>query len=385
MSRLVDRQLQKIEELAKQKQDEMDLENYQKYKGLYDVAIQFLQQEDVLMYGGMAINEMMPPKYKFYDEHVLPDIDVFTYNAMDIGNRLKKEYLAQGYKNASIKPALHKNTYKFFVAGLQILDLTEVKKETFLRLKRGSVKKSMKIPIVNKEFLRLSLHSILSQPKDAHRWKKIYERLVKFYTVYPPQTLCSPSKRTLSSLSNMENMIRDTMYMLEGSPYILFGGMAIELFLGVTPSNGPAVNIITGGSLKDVAEQFVAKLSEHYADVEMSAVVPDDSVVCEHVLILHKSKPFMGIYNPGMCVSYVTHKNYRIASIHTMCRMYTMMMLSGQSYHNRLQSRCFAEMLTRLQVRLTKEPSRKRLLKQFVLDCYGAQPGLITLRRNFLE
>ncbi len=385
MSRLVDRQLQKIEELAKQKQEEIDLENYQKYKGIYDVVIHFLQKEDVLMYGGMAINEMMPDKYKFYDEHVLPDIDVFTHDAMEIGQRLIKVYQEKGYKNPAIKRALHKNTFKFFVAGLQILDLTEISHETFLQLKKGSTKKSMKIPIVNKEFLRLSLHAILSQPKDAHRWSKIYERLVKFYTIYPPKTMCVSSKATLSSISKMENMIKDIMYMLQDSPYILFGGLAIELFLGMSPSKGAAVNIIAEGNLREIAEQFISKLKQHYDGIELSPMFEDDSVVCEHVLVLYKSKPFLGIYKPGMCVSYVTHKKYRIASIHTMCRMYTMMMLSGHKHHDRAQTRCFAEMLTRLQLRLVKEPSRKRLLKQFVLECYGAQPGLITLRRNFLD
>jgi len=51
----------------KKKQDSIQQHQYEKYISLFEIAIKFLKKQDrVLMYGGTAINSLMPKRYKFY-------------------------------------------------------------------------------------------------------------------------------------------------------------------------------------------------------------------------------------------------------------------------------------------------------------------------------
>ena len=70
-----------IENIALLKEEEIKNKNYDKYKYIFDEAINILKNMKVLLYGGTAINEFLPLNLKIYDEHTLPDIDIFSINA----------------------------------------------------------------------------------------------------------------------------------------------------------------------------------------------------------------------------------------------------------------------------------------------------------------
>ena len=73
MTILLDQQLKKIKSMAEKKALELEELQYEKYNVYFKSAIKFLKKEKVLMYGGSAINDLMPAKYKFYSERSLPD------------------------------------------------------------------------------------------------------------------------------------------------------------------------------------------------------------------------------------------------------------------------------------------------------------------------
>lgn len=398
MSSLIEKQILEIENLAEMKQKEIDYENYKKYNTLYLPAIEYLRKRDVLMYGGMAINELMPEKMKFYDKATLPDIDIFSINAQNIADNLIKIYEKRGIFDAAFKKALHENTFKFFVSGLQILDITVVSPSIYKQLKENSVKlkTGLKIRIVNREFLRMSMHAMLSQPKDSHRWTKVYDRLRKFYEIFPPiKTQCTSlkNKNKLEPPIFQSSMQDDLLYLIRDTQYVIFGGKALTHYLSNTKipdiiwSNGPLAEIIVEDDLSEVGMAFIRRFSEKYdgSDFSLSPLYVENDLVCEHQYIQYKGHQLLGLYRPQMCVNYVMKRRIRIASIHTICRMYLMLIFSKHKHHVQEHIDCIIEEFTKLQILLTKNPSKKQLLQQFSLECYGEQQGLITLRRNFFN
>ena len=73
----------------------------------------FLKQGDFLCYGGMAVNNILPPSKQFYDKNnQLPDYDFFSKNAIQDAKRLADLYFKEGYENVEAKSGLHEGTYK---------------------------------------------------------------------------------------------------------------------------------------------------------------------------------------------------------------------------------------------------------------------------------
>jgi hypothetical protein len=386
----IERQLEKIKSIADRKADELERRQYEKYNPLFKLAVRFLKKEHVLMYGGSALNDLMPEKLKFYPEQTMPDIDVFTKNAKGVAHRVVQAYKKKGYELASFREALHENTYKVFVDGLQVLDISDVPEHVYKKLSRGSVKGSLGLKIVNPDFLRMSLHLMLSHPNDAHRWTKVYQRLVYFYTVFPPKKCPSHTKDEFKDKKGAPTeLVEKFMAWLKDKPYVMFGGQQIQHMLFKTDSlafswpKGTYADILASENVVQVAERVIKDLGDK--ELKVSSKFEGDMFVPEHVFVTYKNHKLFGIYHTDYCVSYVELHKVRLASFHTLCELYMNFLFSSYPQHSKEHLTCIINMLGAIQLKLIRKPSQKKLYQQFVLDCFGPQAGLITLRRQQIE
>ncbi len=385
----IDRKLKRIDDLAEKKEDEQQKEYYNKYKFLYDICIDFLQTKKVLLYGGTAINELMPANMKVYKGDVLPDIDVFCVNALSVATQLSKLYKKHGHIS-SVQEAIHPGTYKVYANGLQILDCTRVTKSDFKKLSKGKVVGDLKIPICNPEYIRMTLHEMLSQPNDVHRWKKVYARLVHMYKVYPPKT-CPPSvKKQIGPKQSIPvDVVQSILEEVHKKEYVMFGGNVISHFFN-TPAEvfswplGSYLDLLCTEDPVSVATKLVESMNNPY--LKVTRVYKDDSVsdigVPDHVYVTYKHKRLLGIYKMSSCRSYIEMNGYRFASLHTMCTMYLALSWSKFKHHSKQHHQCILHTLQRIQLSLLKEPSRQKLLQEFVMQCYGSVEGMATMRRH---
>ena len=411
----VDAQLVRIERLAEKKAEELEAVNYTKYAPLFEVAIAYFAKKPVLMYGGSAINDLMPAKFKFYGDSVLPDLDVFVSEEKTeaVAQGLVNAFIKKGYTLAAYRPALHENTLKVFAEGVQIADISGVPKKAFAVLKKGSVISSLGIPIANTQFLRWSLHALLSQPYDAHRWKKVYERIVNFYQKFPPPrcdvgaaiSVAAPAPGARNEAADRiggvtDARIHDTVsHFVRDNGLVMFGFDAVRLFApknfgkrAVAAKNQPMFNLLVSEEPRKVAYEIVRTLRAEggadFSDPELFKVSVEysaDTFVPTHVFVFYKKRIVCGIYAADTCLSYVSHDGYKIASLQTMIRMYMSLMLSVYPHHADQTPACVANALAWVHLSLVKSPSRKKMLEQFLLECYGDQAGLFTLRRQMLE
>ena len=105
----------------------------------------FLKEKKRIIYGGSAINALLPKELKFYDPVFdLPDYDFLTPDALTDCAILMEKYKIAGYTDVETRLGIHEGTYKVFVNYRPAADVTEIPKEIYERLH----KKSRKKPIV---------------------------------------------------------------------------------------------------------------------------------------------------------------------------------------------------------------------------------------------
>jgi hypothetical protein len=404
----MDAQLRKIEEIEKQKDEEEELRYFEKYSHIFQLTFEFLHGRNVLMYGGMAINELLPQKLKFYNAKALPDIDVLTVRAEKLAKDCVTFFQKKGYRNitTSHSEALHPGTYKVYVDSLQVLDITRVSEKAYKRLSKHAVFiEHHKLYVVDPQYLRMTLHLILSKGDavTVHRWGKALERLVAFYKTFPPKP-CDVDKSIGSLNKNKKSRepVPDTLYedvynILRDTEYVHFGIGEIEKVTGkkipVQPIV-PRIQLLADDNVDNIARVIVEKLQQMSVTnnttkynpkrLKISRIYPADNFVQEHIVIMYGTIPVVVIFRADTCEGFSTYKNIRIASVHTIIRMGLSIMFSSYSHLAPYSSvvECIVNMLTLVSNKDRLKPRHKKLLEDVVKQCYGSSEGLVTMRKN---
>lgn len=388
MATHISKKINKVERIAQKKVDEIEKLEYQKYNKYFTQAVQFLKKEKVLMYGGNAINDLMPKKLKFYEEQSLPDIDIFAVNAEQVAIRIVKKFQKMGYTYSGYNEALHENTFKVFVEGMQILDITDISPSLYKKLSIGKVKGEHGLYIANPEFLRMTLHMLMAHPFNAYRWPKVYKRLVYFYKTFPMkkcQVKQPPAKTTTREIDPL--LVDAFKQWIYKNGYILFSGPEVAKHYGNTSSSDQRNIYVATDDVVKSAQEFLLTIPQDVRtanNITISSLFPDDKMfVDDHVFITARGRNVFGIYKTAECLSYVDIKTdkVRIASFHTMCETYMSMAFVDKSE----QVMCMVKLLGNIQNELLKKPQNKIVFDQFVLECYGPYEGQATLRRRHIE
>jgi len=434
-------QIARLQEIADRKASQMEKSNFKKYGTIFDQLVRFLKRKNVLLYGGTAINELLPKKLKFYGPHTLPDIDVFTTNGTKLAADIVAYFRRHGREFTSGSEALHPGTYKIFTDGIQVLDITTLSREAFARLSKRGVRLSNGLKTADPDFLRMTLHVMLSQPKDSHRWSKVLQRVIAFYDVYPPDARChkaleaqvvDPEKY---GHLDLDKFLAAASKWLAGRDYVMFGTDMVVRLLRLSPKlakmlpttqpalykDVPPIAVLSenvDNTSVEVAEECLKYLSAQAGSGQAGSgqtgngkvpkpkpktnasasfrsanelhveTYPADEFLPAHTIIVDgvTKQPLIAVYETPACVSYVEYNGYRIASMHTFIRMLMSHEFSAHKHAQKAANafRCFTNLLMLLMLE-TIDGSKKRALQQFVIHCYGVQPGLATLRRERLR
>lgn len=395
--------LQKAEEIASKRERQEEIENYKKYHAIFDTTFDILRKtkEPLLLYGGLAIDRLMPTKYKIYEEYTLPDIDMFCVHPQKVATNLVKEFASAGH-NAFFNEALHEGTYKVFVGGLQVADITKISKRAFDTLSDGKRDTAEGLFTVCPEYLRMSLHLILSKGDVASRWPKVVRRLHNYYKVFPPIMPRSQIDRHVHARtdhSDAINVVQELYKHLQSSDFVLMGAAEMEEMIGLVDSRQkgkvpeagqmhalfeshgiPKVQIIVDGDIQDVA----AKVVENMGGKLQASALHQDDFLPPHCFLSYKGTKLATIFQTHGCQTFNTFRGFRVATIHTMIQYYSSMLLSHSRFFNEEEhKKGLKEIVESLAVlHLVTRNSKRKLLQSLVIDCFGNYAGMITLRRQ---
>jgi len=97
----------------------------------------FLKKKKLIIYGGTALNNILPEKNQFYDKKTtFPDYDCFSSDALQDAIELADLYYNNGFKEVEAKSAVHPGTYKVFVNFMSVADITNMNKKLYNNIKK---------------------------------------------------------------------------------------------------------------------------------------------------------------------------------------------------------------------------------------------------------
>ncbi|ARF09786.1 hypothetical protein Indivirus_3_35 [Indivirus ILV1] len=152
----------------------------------YEVVLEYIKEKKRKVYGGYSQNKAVvakEPKDTFYKETAIPDIDYYSPEPLlDVKNLCDKLYAA-GFKGVEGAQAAHSETYKVFVNGANVSDISYVPKNIYNKIPFHVIDE---IHYVHPSFIYLDLYRIMTEPYFSSRiWKKVFPRLYKLQKHYP--------------------------------------------------------------------------------------------------------------------------------------------------------------------------------------------------------
>jgi hypothetical protein len=210
----------------------------EKMQNIIKIAEDFIKNNDVICYGGTAINNILPKDAQFYDRTVdMADYDFFTTDGLKCAKDLADIFLKNGYTDIEAKSAQHKETYKVFVNFISVADISTLPKGIYDSLKKNAIVID-NIYYVPPNFLRMAIYVELSRPAGyTDRWEKLVPRLQLLNEHYPIEAN-NCHLNNINKLLNTNEDINDVIYnTLVDENVVFFGGVAISQYLSSKKGN----------------------------------------------------------------------------------------------------------------------------------------------------
>jgi hypothetical protein len=353
----------------------------------------FLRVKQLIVYGGTAINSILPIEDQFYNKNTdLPDYDIYSNNALKDSKELVNLYFINGFTEVEAKSGMHTGTYKIFVNFIPIADITFLNKNIYTSIKKDCIIKD-DIFYAPPNFLRMSLYLELSRPEgDVSRWEKILKRITLLNKSYPLKAYnCKEidfQRKThdLDNITDIYDIIKDAFV---SEKVVFFGGYAISLYSKYMPSalkhkfkRYPDFDVLSI-TPKKTAENIVKILeSKGIKKVSVVKQIGVGDIISEHYEIIIDKDTVAFIYKPLACHSYniikIDNQNIKIATIDTMLSFYLAFLYSNKDYYDTNRILCMSQYLFKVQQQNRLE--QKGLLKRFSINCYGHQETLEEIR-----
>jgi len=386
-----------IEEIDAFQQDNK-IQNGPEIKKIMGVVEDFIRRKKLVLYGGQAINSILPRHAQFYGATDIPDYDFFTTDSPGDAKELADIFYSIGYKDVEAKSGVHKGTQKVYVSSIPVADLTQQDSTIFSYLqKEAIIIDGIHYAPVN--WLRMGMYLELCRTYgDTTRFEKVLKRLTllnKYYYLKTPhdcqniqfQRDFSESTTNQSETGDIEkiyDIVRNTFI---NQNVVFFGGYALSLYSQYMP---PAQRrIIRKISDFDVLSEDIDRVARitieqlkqaGFSRANIIKYDPIGEIIPRHIEIRVSGETVAFLYEPDECVNYneISPEKMRIASIDTILRFYLAFIYTGRHYYNIDRLLCMANFLFRVQQE--NRLSQSGILRRFTTTCIGKQHTLEDIR-----
>jgi hypothetical protein len=349
----------------------------------------FIKRKKLIIYGGTAINNILPKSDRFYNyNYELPDYDFFSKNALDDAKELADIYSKQGFINVEAKAGVHHGTYKVYVNNIGVADITYLHPEIFNSLMKDIIRKEGLL-YAPANFLRQSMYLELSRPNgEIDRWEKVLKRLILLNKYYPLKIKkCKIIQREMTTKYHItEKKIFDIVKKSFIDENLIFiGGYANALYSNYLPDyqvkSLPDFDVLSVDPIK-TCNRVKKELAKENVEVTIKTYPPIGELVAEHCSLQIGDEYIAFVYKPTACHSYneikINKLKVKVGTIDTLLSFYMAFMYADRSYYDINRLMCLSTMLFTVQQRNRLKQSG--LLKRFSTTCYGTQPTLSDIR-----
>jgi hypothetical protein len=147
-----------------------------------------ISRRKLVVYGGTALNAVMPPRDRFYDpEHDLPDWDFFSDTPIEDAIKVADDVHEKTGMETFVTTAAHHGTYKVYADGNAIADITEVPENIMEMLRKHALLRD-DVLYSGPNYLRMAAYLELGRPRgQVERWEKVFRRLMLLNKNHPIQ------------------------------------------------------------------------------------------------------------------------------------------------------------------------------------------------------
>ena len=357
-------------------------------KKIIRIVEAFIVKNKCIVYGGTAINNVLPKEDQFYDyDYELPDYDFFSSDAFELAKKLADLYSSKGFEDVEAKSGVHHGTYKVFVNHMAVADITYLHPELYGSIKKTAIIKE-KIMYAPANFLRQSMFLELSRPMgDVSRWEKILKRLNLLNKHYPLVYKKCELQRHFSYRRDEPELFTLTKNAFVEEGVVFIGGYANAMYTTYTKvpklKNIPDFDVLSL-TPKETTEKVVKSLKRGKYEVTMKEHDAIGELVSKHYSISVDGEYIAFVYEPTACHSYNViedgGKQLKIGSIDTLLSYYLAFMYADRDYFDDNRLLCLSSVLFKVQQE--NRLSQKGILKRFVLQCYGKQQTLADMREE---
>ena len=349
----------------------------------------FIKRKKLIIYGGTAINNILPKQDRFYNyTYEIPDYDFFSKNALDDAKELADIYNKNGFSNVEAKAGVHHGTYKVYVNNIGVADITYLHPEIFNSLMKDIITREGLL-YAPPNFLRQSMYLELSRPNgEIDRWEKVLKRLILLNKYYPlKMKKCKIIQREMKikyhiTEKKIFNIVKKCFI---DENLIFIGGYANALYSAYLPDyeikSLPDFDVVSLDPIK-TCNRVKKELAKEKIEVTIKTYPPIGELVAEHYSIQIGDESIAFVYKTTACHSYneikIGNSKVKVGTIDTLLSFYMAFMYADRPYYDINRLMCLSTMLFTVQQRNRLKQSG--LLKRFSTTCYGNQPTLSDIR-----
>jgi hypothetical protein len=231
----------KIDKIIKEIEENKLKSVYNEYNDVIKLISSFIIKKKLILYGGFVINIILPVKNRFYKDYTINDFDCLSKNPLKDSIELAKIIKSKGYSYIKIRRAKHPGTYRVYVYGKQIFDISIVKSNIYDNLLKYSIKEKKTLKhykdrynIIPLPIIKKNLHYELSRPEQSgYRWEKIYERLHILNSIYPTQII-NTKYQCIKIPIIYNTLVKKTLDYVKTSQNPIIDSFALKLYKKLT-------------------------------------------------------------------------------------------------------------------------------------------------------
>lgn len=376
-----------------------NFKNSEDFAKIFAILEDFIIKKRLILYGGFAINAVLPEYAQFYDKNVdIPDYDCYSPTAMEDAVELSNIYYNKGYTEVEARAGVHFGTYKVYVNFNGIADISQLDKNIFYSIQKESIKLN-KILYCPVNFLRRNMYLELSQPLgEVTRWEKVLTRLNILNKYYPLDVdyKCNDieiNKKTELNIIDNEKIYTTVREAFIFMGAIFFGGYACKLYSQHMHKSKLINNFIDNIPIFDVIYDDIDKASNiiqeklNYIGFKNIKIIKHNNIgeiIPIHYEIRVNNKVIAFIYQPLACHSYntitINDVNVNVATIETILMYYFSFYYSNLPYYYRDRILCMAKIF--FDVQQENRIEQKGILKRFTVGCIGKQDTMDDIRKK---
>jgi hypothetical protein len=246
--------IKKIKNIINVINDKEQLIKYNNTINLMKDVLNFIKKKKLMLYGGFAINMLLPDKYKFYNKNSINDYDCYSKQAEKDAYELAMYLHNKNYNYIQVKKALHENTFRVYAELIQVIDITSIDKVLYDNLYNVTLKerktnmykyyKNFELYIVPFVLLKRNLYYELARPKGSYyRWDKIYTRINLLNKIRINENTLK-KKQYVKIPDDLKNIINVLLNYIKTKEYPLVGNYALKLYKNIKDPNCCRINLL---------------------------------------------------------------------------------------------------------------------------------------------